>query len=235
MLLDPDKLPLEEVNSLVKRAEQGGVDYFFVGGSLLTQGGIHELVRALKQHTQLPVILFPGSVHQIVPEADAILFLSLISGRNPDLLIGQQVIAAPMLKTSGLEVIATGYMLIDSGTPTTAHYISNTHPIPYHKPDIALCTAMAGEYLGLRVIYMDGGSGAEKPISAEMVRTVSEGIEAPVIIGGGIRSADMATRIWDAGADVIVIGNAFEQNDNNTLLEELAAAKSTYMNSYKLS
>lgn len=235
MLLDPDKVNLGEVKALVAKAEATAVDYFFVGGSLLTQGGIHELVRELKLFTQIPVILFPGSVYQIVPQADAILFLSLISGRNPELLIGQHVIAAPLLKGSDIEVIATGYMLIDSGRPTTAHYISNTHPIPYNKPDIALCTAMAGEYLGLKVIYMDGGSGAEKPLSEEMVRTVSKGISVPLIIGGGIRSAEEAVKIWDAGADIIVIGNALEQQTEGTLLEDLAAAKSAYSKKLKLS
>lgn len=235
MLLDPDKVKLDEVEALVAKAESTAVDFFFVGGSLLTQGGIHELVRELKLYTQLPVILFPSSVYQIVPQADAILFLSLISGRNPELLIGQHVVAAPLLKESKLEVISTGYMLVDSGKPTTAHYISNTHPIPYDKPDIALCTALAGEYLGLKVIYMDGGSGAEKPLSEEMIRTVKNGISVPLIIGGGIRSVAEAVRIWDAGADIIVIGNALEQKTEGTLLEDLAAAKSAYSKNLKLS
>lgn len=235
MLLDPDKVNLGDVLTLARRAEAAAVDYFFVGGSLLTHGGIHELVQELKSVSSIPVILFPGSVYQIVPQADAILFLSLISGRNPELLIGQHVIAAPLLKASEIDVIATGYMLIDSGKPTTAHYISNTHPIPYDKPDIALCTAMAGEYLGLKVIYMDGGSGAEKPISTEMIQTVSEGIFAPLIVGGGIRSVAEAVEIWNAGADVIVIGNALEKHSNGTLLEDLAAAKSAYSSNFKLS
>lgn len=235
MLLDPDKVVLDEVEALVRRAEATAVDYFFVGGSLLTHGGIHELVNELKACTRLPVILFPGSVYQIVPEADAILFLSLISGRNPDLLIGQHVVAAPLLRSSGIEVVSTGYMLVDSGKPTTAHYISNTHPIPYNKADIALCTAMAGEFLGLKVIYMDGGSGAERPLSEEMVRTVSKGIEVPLIVGGGIRSVQEAVNIWEAGADIIVIGNALEKDPKGTLLEDLAVAKSAFNKKIKLS
>jgi phosphoglycerol geranylgeranyltransferase len=225
MLLDPDKVELADVPDIVALAETGEVDYFFVGGSLVTHDGIHRLVPALKAHTSLPVVIFPGSGYQIVPEADGILFLSLISGRNPELLIGQHVIAAPLLRQTQLEVMATGYMLIDSGKPTTVHYISNSLPIPYNKPDIAVCTALAGQYLGLRLIYMDGGSGADRPVSCEMVKAVSQQVEVPLIVGGGIREVGQALALWEAGADLLVIGNALERDPEGKLLRELAAAR----------
>ncbi len=158
------------------------------------------------------MVLFPGSNLQINEAADAILFLSLISGRNPDLLIGQHVIAAPLIKKYGLEVIPTGYLLINSGNDTTVSYMSNTQPIPYDKPDIAACTAIAGEMLGLEIIYMDAGSGAAQPISTDMISKVRKSIDTPLIIGGGINTAKKAETILKAGADMIVVGNGIEEN-----------------------
>lgn len=225
ILIDPDKVEIDQLVPLVAQAEHCGALFFFVGGSLLTNDHINELVPALKAMTDIPVVLFPGSVQQIVPSADAILFLSLISGRNPDLLIGNHVLAAPLLRKTQLEVIPTGYILVDSGKATTVNYISQTLPIPHDKPDIALCTALAGEYLGMRLIYMDGGSGAAKTISPEMVEAVSQAVKLPLIVGGGIRSANEATTLWEAGADLIVIGNAFEKDPDSTLMEEIAMAK----------
>lgn len=157
---------------------------------------------------------------QVNKDADGILFLSLISGRNPDMLIGNQVISAPILKHSKLEVLPTGYILIDSGKPTTVSYMSNTTPIPYDKNDVALCTAMAGEMLGLKLIFMDGGSGATNPISESMISMVSQSLEVPLIIGGGICSAEKAVANCKAGADVIVVGNSIEKNPN--LIQEIA-------------
>lgn len=226
VLLDPDHLTQIDLAAFVHRAESCGVDLFFLGGSLMVDGNIDEAARSLKALTDIPVLLFPGSIQQITPEADGILLLSLISGRNPELLIGQHVIAAPRLKKSGLEILPTGYMLIESGAPTTAHYVSNSLPIPHNKPAIAACTAMAGEMLGLKLIYMDGGSGAAKSISSEMITTVSKHVDLPVIIGGGIRSVEDAERVWEAGADVLVIGNALEASENFELMEKVAACKS---------
>ncbi|MFK7923044.1 MAG: geranylgeranylglyceryl/heptaprenylglyceryl phosphate synthase [Bacteroidia bacterium] len=225
ILLDPDKTSLDTAERVVTQAEENDVDWLLVGGSLLHDDHIRQLIPYLKSLTKIPVVLFPGSPQQVVPSADGILFLSLISGRNPDLLIGRHVEAAPLIRLSELEVLPTGYMLIDCGKPTTAHYMSGTQPIPYDKADIAACTAMAGEMLGLRMIYMDGGSGAAKPISADMIAAVSKHISAPLIIGGGIRSAEMARETWLAGADLIVVGNALEHDPSGTLLAEIMAVK----------
>jgi putative glycerol-1-phosphate prenyltransferase len=218
VLLDPDKLSLEDCRRLVHLGVESKVDYFFVGGSLMTNTQFNAIVKTVKANSQIPVILFPGSNLQIDSNADAILLLSLISGRNPDLLIGQHVIAAPIIKRSQLEVISTGYMLIDGGKPTTVSYISNTAPIPHDKPTIASCTAMAGEMLGLKLIYMDAGSGAISPVSNKMIAMVNKSITVPLIVGGGIISPEQAFETLRAGADVIVIGNGIEK-DPNLLIE----------------
>jgi phosphoglycerol geranylgeranyltransferase len=168
-------------------------------------------VEALRRQKDIPVVIFPGSNLHIHSEADGILLLSLISGRNPELLIGQHVIAAPILKNSGLEILPTGYMLIESGKPTTVSYISNTQPIPADKEDIAVCTAMAGEMLGLRLLYLDGGSGAINPVPPKMISAVRRNTSLPVIVGGGITSGTKAEQAWLAGADYVVIGNGLEK------------------------
>jgi putative glycerol-1-phosphate prenyltransferase len=178
-------------------------------------------VEAIHEHSNIPAILFPGSSLHIDPAADAILLLSLISGRNPDLLIGQHVVAAPLLRKSGLEVLPTGYMLIESGRQTTVSYISNTLPIPRDKPSIAACTAMAGELLGLRNIFLDAGSGAQYPVPVETIAAVRSVVDTPIIVGGGINSFEKAHNALEAGADVIVVGNGIEQNSG--LLPEIAA------------
>lgn len=208
VLIDPDKFESTEVIHL---AESAKADFIMVGGSLLTTGNFEQCIATIKKSTQLPVIIFPGNNLQISNEADAILLLSLISGRNPEFLIGKQVVAAPVLKASKLEIIPTGYMLIESGKPTTASYISNTLPIPSDKVDIALCTALAGEMLGLKLIYMDAGSGALKPVSREMIKEVSRQLNVPLIVGGGIKNEETAIAAIEAGADVIVVGNAIEK------------------------
>ncbi len=220
VLIDPDKTDTSTCQRLINTSIENKVDFFFVGGSLITGNTMGQVIKQIKIHSQIPVILFPGSNLHIDMSADAILFLSLISGRNPELLIGQHVIAAPILKKSRLEILPTGYMLVDSGRQTTVSYISNTTPIPYDKPEIAACTAMAGEMLGHRLIYLDAGSGAQKPISTKMIATVRKSIEIPLIVGGGIKSADEATDALHAGADVIVIGNGIERNPN--LLAEVS-------------
>ncbi|MCG8329352.1 MAG: geranylgeranylglyceryl/heptaprenylglyceryl phosphate synthase [Chitinophagales bacterium] len=222
LLIDPDEVRLQNISSLMKLSEEAGVDLIFVGGSLLMHDQLSNCILELKANTHLPVVLFPGSPLQINNSADAILFLSLISGRNPELLIGQQVISAPYLHQSQLEVISTGYMLIDGGAPTTATYMSNTNPIPSDKPDIALATALAGEMLGFKTIYMDAGSGARNPVSESMIRRVSEDIKVPIIVGGGIRTSERAFLTASAGADVVVVGNAIEKD--RRLLRELVEA-----------
>jgi len=228
VLIDPDSVSDGALTRLVAQADAGKVDFFFVGGSLMINNRILDIVPMIRAASDIPVVLFPGSLQQIVPTADAILFLSLISGRNPDLLIGNHVLAAPLLRQTSLEIIPTGYMLIESGRMTTANYISGTLPIPHDKPDIAMCTALAGEMLGLRLIYMDGGSGAERTISSEMIQAVSTHVRAPLVIGGGIRSAQEAARVWAAGADLIVIGNALEKDPDSTLLADICATKNDW-------
>jgi putative glycerol-1-phosphate prenyltransferase len=222
VLIDPDKYDKTGLDTVMLMARESSVDFILVGGSLLTYDHLDETIQFIKGQTAIPVILFPGSIMQINEKADAVLLLSLISGRNPDLLIGKHVIAAPYLKKSRLEILPTGYMLIESGPVTTAQYVSNTLPIPRQKDDIALCTAMAGEMLGLRLIYMDAGSGAEIPISPSMIQKVKENITIPLIVGGGIRTPEQALAASRAGADVIVVGNAIEKD--YSCLKEIAHA-----------
>jgi putative glycerol-1-phosphate prenyltransferase len=222
VLIDPDKLNETTLMDTIQLAVKAKVDYIFVGGSLVVTDTLDTMVETIKKNCIIPVVLFPGSPDQITPKADALLYLSLISGRNPELLIGQHVVSAPFVKQSGLEIIPVGYMLIDGGSPTTVSYISNTHPIPSNKKDIALCTAMAGEMLGLKLIYMDAGSGAKTPISTEMIQYVSKHIKVPLVIGGGITSAEKAKENCMAGADIIVVGNAVEKDPS--LIEAIATA-----------
>ncbi|MGE0588895.1 MAG: geranylgeranylglyceryl/heptaprenylglyceryl phosphate synthase [Cyclobacteriaceae bacterium] len=215
VLIDPDKIEdTSKLTPLINLANENCVDYFLVGGSLITSTNLSDVVSTIKEAVTIPVVIFPGSSIQIDPGADAILFLSLISGRNPDLLIGQHVVAAPILKNTNLEVIPTGYMLINSGRTTSVAYISNTTPIPDDKYSLAACTAMAGEMLGLKMMYLDAGSGAEKEINARMISTVRKSIKTPLVVGGGIDSARKAITALEAGADMIVIGNALEKNPN---------------------
>jgi putative glycerol-1-phosphate prenyltransferase len=221
VLVDPDKIDdPNRLNHLLNLASENCVDYFFVGGSLVTTTNLSEIVRVIKENVTIPVILFPGNAIQIEPHADALLFLSLISGRNPELLIGQHVVAAPVIKNTKLEVIPTGYILINSGRTTSVAYISNTIPIPDDKYSLAACTAMAGEMLGLHCIYMDAGSGAEKEISSKMISTVRKAVDIPLIIGGGINTSRKAISALEAGADMIVIGNALEKDPD--LLTEVS-------------
>lgn len=222
VLIDPDHFDAKGLSDVMKTAAGSQVDYIFVGGSLLTNDHLDLTLQVIRENTGIPVILFPGSVTQLNEKADAVLLLSLISGRNADLLIGKHVIAAPYLKKSHLEILPTGYMLIESGPLTTAQYVSNTIPIPRKKDDIAVCTAVAGEMLGLRLIYMDAGSGAEMPVPASMIRKVRENISIPLIIGGGIRTPEQATESCNAGADLIVVGNAIEKDPS--CIQEIAHA-----------
>lgn len=213
VLIDPDKTGDEDSLLLfLKKCGEAKVDFIFVGGSLLIDGSIEITLSYIKKNSAIPVLIFPGDVLQLSPNADALLLLSLISGRNAELLIGKQVIAAPYIKRSGIESIATGYMLIDCGKATTASYISQTLPIPYDKSEIAGVTALTGEMMGLKIIYADGGSGAAQPVHENMIRVISQNISVPLIVGGGIINFEQAEKAWNAGADVVVIGTAFEKN-----------------------
>lgn len=222
VLVDPDKVNGQKIDELVTLANAAKVDYFLVGGSLVISSNLNKCVQQIKKNCAIPVILFPGSPSQISSYADALLYLSLISGRNPELLIGQHVISAPFVKQSGLEIISTGYMVIDGGAPTTVSYISNATPVPSDKNEIAMCTAMAGEMLGMKVIYMDSGSGAKRAVSESMIEAVAKNISVPLIVGGGITEPEKAYRNCKAGADVIVIGNAIEKDAS--LIREMALA-----------
>lgn len=212
VLIDPDKLSPEKLIETATIAEKSGADFLFVGGSLLTSDNLFHCIRTIKENSKIPVVLFPGNSYQLSRNADAMLFLSLISGRNPDMLIGMHVLSAPYIKLSGIETIPTGYMLIDSGKPTSVTYMSNSLPIPKDKKDIAACTAMAGEMLGLKLIFMDAGSGADNHVPLEMISFVKGSIEVPMIIGGGIRNPQDAHNVLEAGADTIVVGNRFEED-----------------------
>jgi putative glycerol-1-phosphate prenyltransferase len=222
LLVDPDKCDLESLSYLIEKAAKAKVDFILVGGSLLLKDRVDACLRQIKQICDIPALLFPGNVMQISKYADGILFLSLISGRNPDLLIGQQVIAAPYLKQANLEIISTGYILIDGGVPTSVSYVSNTTPIPRTKKEIAYSTALAGEMLGLKMIYLDAGSGAKYHVDESMVNLLSEGLSAPIFVGGGIRTPLTAYNLAKAGADVIVVGNVLEESPD--LLEQMVSA-----------
>jgi phosphoglycerol geranylgeranyltransferase len=222
VLIDPDKFSLGNIKKTLELAIRAKVDYFFIGGSLVVNNMLDYCLQTIKESCDIPMILFPGNSFQLSFKADGILFLSLISGRNAELLIGKHVITAPYLKVSPLEILPTGYMLIDGGVPTTVSYMSNTLPIPANKDDVALCTALAGEMLGLKLMYMDAGSGAKKPISASMIEAVSSTINIPLIVGGGIRTPEKALETAKAGADIIVVGNALEKNPN--LIIEMSEA-----------
>ena len=222
VLVDPDKTDLQQMDTLLALGEQAKIDYWFVGGSLVISSQLDELVRHIKKNTSIPVVLFPGSPSQITRHADALLYLSLISGRNPELLIGQHVLSAAFVKQSGLEILSTGYIVVDGGAPTTVSYISNAAPIPADKEDIALCTALAGEMLGMKLIYMDAGSGARQPITTSMIKRVADQISIPLIVGGGIKTPEKAQESCKAGADLIVVGNAIEKEVS--LISEISAA-----------
>ena len=210
VLIDPDKYDNGMIGNVVHFAEQSKVSFFLVGGSLLSKS-VNEKVLSLKSKSGIPVFLFPGNLMQLCDSADGILFLSLISGRNPEYLIGNQVHAAPFLHKSKLEVISTGYILLDTGATTSVEYISNTRPIPSDKPEIAVATAVAGEMLGMKLIYLEGGSGAKDTINTDVISEVKHNISVPLIVGGGIKTKQQALKVFEAGADVIVLGNAIEK------------------------
>lgn len=220
VLIDPDKASPQSLISRMKFADEIGAAFTFLGGSFVSDYRLSEIVLNLKDYSNLPIVLFPGTTLQLVPEADAVLYLSLISGRNPEYLIGRHVESAPILQKLSLEIIPTGYMLIDGEKPTSVLYISNTMPIPNNKYDIAAYTALAGEYLGLKCVYMDAGSGAAISISPAMVSTVSKITTIPLIVGGGIRNTDQISSLAENGANLIVLGSVIEETIPNDLFKD---------------
>lgn len=224
VLVDPDKIAADTLPEFVKQATAAGVDAFLVGGSLIVDDSFERCLRTIKQHTSVPVIIFPGGVMQISKEADAILFLSLLSGRNPEHLIGSQVLAAPIVKKIGLEAISTAYLLVESGRTTSAEFMSNTRPLPRHKPDIAVAHALAAEILGFRCIYLEAGSGAEQSVPEEMIGAIAKHCSLPLIVGGGLTTPEEARAKVRAGARFIVTGTVLEKGGSTGLIKEFAQA-----------
>lgn len=214
ILLDPDKIVWENLHHLLLKINESPATHVFVGGSIVQSNVLEDLIQELKLKTNLPVVLFPGDPSQISLQADAILFLSLLSGRNPDYLIEYQVQAAPILKKTNLEVISTGYILIESGNETAVARVSKTEPLSRENFDLALATAQAGEMLGNKLIYLEAGSGAKNPVPLEMIQLIAQNIEIPVIVGGGIVDLHSIKKAYNAGADLVVVGTAFE-NDSH--------------------
>jgi putative glycerol-1-phosphate prenyltransferase len=224
ILLDPDKVNLNRLEEFIKIAEESGVDGFLIGGSLMMSGDFEELVKKVKSFSSLPIIIFPGSITQVSNYADAILFISVISGRNAEHIIGKQVLAAPLIKKAGIEALGTGYILVDSGLTTTAVYMSGSFPVPRNKPDIAAATALAAEYLGMKFVYLEAGSGAQLSVPNEMVKAVSKVCSIPIIVGGGLRDPkDVADKV-NCGASIIIAGNFFEDEKNWSSIKDFASA-----------
>ncbi|MGB3588622.1 MAG: geranylgeranylglyceryl/heptaprenylglyceryl phosphate synthase [Tunicatimonas sp.] len=221
VFVDPDQLnETADTLRLISLGVKYQIDYFLIGGSLITTNNLGEVIRTVKDECDIPVILFPGSNLYIESSADAILLLSIISGRNPDLLIGQHVVAAPVLKRSPLEIMATGYILVNTGSIASTTYLSHTTPIPHDKASVAACTAMAGEMLGLKLIYLDAGTEAERAIDPKMISAVRKSVDIPLIVGGGINNRYQASRAYEAGADLLVINGVEHTSENN--LPEIA-------------
>ncbi len=224
VLIDPDKIGGRELENFIAKAVSADVDGFLVGGSLVVDDSFHQCIITIKAHTSLPVVIFPGGISQVSKDADAILFLSLLSGRNPEHLIGSQVAAAPVIRKLGLEAISTAYMLVESGRTTSAEFMSNTKPLPRNKPDIAVAHALAAEMIGFKFIYLEAGSGAELSVPDEMIAAIRRSTRVPVIVGGGITTPSEARKKAAAGAHFIVTGTVLETNGDARVIREFAAA-----------
>ncbi len=220
-LIDPDKADPDRLRRQLAHAQPPGLGFIFIGGSIVASPNAEAVIKTIKYSVRAPVVLFPGHSQQLTPGVDAVLFLSLISGRNPDLLFGQHIHAAPYLRHHKLEPVPTGYILVDGGKVSAAQYLSGTNPLPAHKPEIAAYVALAGTYLGLQVIYMDGGSGAPHPIPGDLVRAVAATVDTPIVVGGGVRRTGDAEMLFRAGADVVVVGNALEVTPDGQLLRDM--------------
>lgn len=224
VLLDPDDFSLVNAAEIARESESCGADALLVGGSLLYSNHFDEFVAKLKQSVSIPVVLFPGDAAQLSRHADALLYLSLVSGRNPMNLIGEHVKAAPIIKESGIEPISTAYMLVESGAVSSVEFMSNTRPLPRNKPEIAAAHALAAQYLGMSLVYLEAGSGALQSVPSEMISLVKRTIDIPVIVGGGIRDADTAVEKLTAGADIIVTGNVLQKENGINIMREIASA-----------
>jgi phosphoglycerol geranylgeranyltransferase len=223
ILLDPDDFSPPEAGRIARQAEKtGGVDAVLIGGSLVQSSSFEEFVKVVKRNVSIPVILFPGDASQLSKHADALLYLSLVSGRNPVNLIGEHVKAAPVIRRLGLEPIATAYMLIESGAVTSVEFVSNTRPLPRSKPALAAAHALAAQYMGMKLVYLEAGSGALKTVPADMIRKVKSWISVPLIVGGGIRDTKTAESILGAGADIIVTGNMLQKKGGVDRMKEIA-------------
>ena len=225
VLIDPDKLEIDKIPEFIGQLKESAVDAILIGGSLILNSDFEKFVSEIKINAgQIPVILFPGGVHQVSENADAILFLSLISGRVSQHLIGDQVLAAPLIYRSGIEPIATAYMLIDSGLPTSAQFMSGTIPLPRNKPEIVVAHALAAQYLGFKLIYLEAGSGADHSVPEDIISAVSKTVNIPLIVGGGIITPEDATSKVTAGATFVVTGNVLEDADDLALMQKFAQA-----------
>ncbi|MCE5251223.1 geranylgeranylglyceryl/heptaprenylglyceryl phosphate synthase [bacterium] len=227
VLMDPDRSSPRLVAEQAVKCRDAGVDALLIGTSLMMTNGFQDTVQAASEAIDIPVIIFPGGKSQVCEKADAILFLSLLSGRNPDFIIGEQVRSAPLIKSMGLEAISTAYLIVESGRMTSVEYMSNTKPIPSDKPDIAVAHAMTAEIFGMKIVYLEAGSGAAKPVPDEMIRQVAAEVGIPVMVGGGIRSAETVSAKVDAGASFIVVGNHLENSDNFSDLVSFVKAAHT--------
>ncbi|MFH2057023.1 MAG: geranylgeranylglyceryl/heptaprenylglyceryl phosphate synthase [bacterium] len=224
VLLDPDEYPKVDLIACAERAEDGGADALLLGGSLVRAGVIDNVVREIKQRVTLPVITFPGDAGQLTRYADAVLFMSLLSGRNPEYLIGEQVKGAPLVKEYDLEAISTAYLLIESGSLTSVQHLSQTQPLPRNKPELVKAHALAAQYFGMKLVYLEAGSGARYAVPEEIVTAVCEHVSLPIICGGGLRNPKQAAARVEAGASFVVIGNRFQESDGLALLAEFADA-----------
>jgi putative glycerol-1-phosphate prenyltransferase len=224
ILIDPDKSDGRKLPAFIRESTEAGVDGYLVGGSLMSTDGFEDILHTIRSNTSLPLVIFPGSLFQVSAVADAILFLVLVSGRNPEYLIGHQVIASPIIKKIGLEAISTGYMLIESGKTTSAEFMSNTKPLPHNKPDIAAAHALAAEFIGMKFLYLDTGSGADVSVPDEMIRKIANTTRLPMFVGGGIRTPEEAQRKVHAGASFVVTGTVIEENSHAGIIREFAEA-----------
>ena len=223
-LIDPDNHNTEQAVKIATTCEYCDVDALLVGGSIMFKNEFEHNLRKIKEAVNIPVIIFPGIFHSIFPYADALLMLSMMSSRNPDLLIGEQVKAAPLIKSYGLETIPTAYLLIESGSLTSVQYMSHSFPIPRAKTAIAVAHSLAAQYLGMKLIYLEAGSGAKNSVPNKMIREVKNNVDIPIIVGGGIRTPKEAKEKVDNGADFIVTGTVIENNNNEDLIKEFSKA-----------
>jgi phosphoglycerol geranylgeranyltransferase len=213
VLIDPDKMTIEMAFGFIENVNKSIVTHIFIGGSSVVDNAMEKLVAEIKRCTHLPVILFPGDVNQITNKADALLYLSLISGRHPDYLIGKHVESVSILRKSNLEIIPTGYILIENGKETSVQKVTDSLPMSRHNIQAISDTAKAGELLGLKLIYLEAGSGAKHPVSEEIISVVKQDLGIPLIVGGGIKSKEQLDKAYNAGADMLVIGTAFEEDE----------------------